>query len=294
VPINDAFSGFVQWSRVPNELVKQVELVRGGGSTVWGTYATSGVVNIVTREPSAREYALDAGYGELNTVRADGFAPRRLSDALTIAGNANWYDTDGFNAVPEDQRRPLDVPTAFKAGHANLQGNFTAGPRLVGFVRGQYFHDRQTLGTPLAVNHQDSWDVSGGADKTAAGGEFAFRGYYHHGLFMTDNVGTPEGVETRFAEYVQNRHTTDSSSVGLSLQYSRRLSATVPQLAVGVDYRLVGRRPRRHLCRDRKPDPHGHRTRQGGHGRGVRSAERPGHDGARAARQRSLGLLAKL
>lgn len=31
VPMNDPFFGYLQWSRVPLELVKQVEIVRGGG-----------------------------------------------------------------------------------------------------------------------------------------------------------------------------------------------------------------------------------------------------------------------
>jgi outer membrane receptor protein involved in Fe transport len=239
VPINDAFSGFVQWSRVPEDLVKQVEVVRGGGSTVWGTYATSGVVNIVTREPSDRELSADVGYGAFNTVRANGFASRRLTSAFTLAASGNWYDTAGFNAVPADQRRPLDVSNTFKTGNVSVQGNFTMNSTLSGFVRAQYFHERQRLGTPLAINQQDSGDVSSGVTKTLANGEIAVHGYMHDGRLATDNVGTPDRFETRFAEFVQNRHTSDATAFGASLQHARKVNALVPQLAFGVDFHRV-------------------------------------------------------
>jgi len=35
VPINDAFSGFVQWNRVPLENIERIEIVRGGGASLW-------------------------------------------------------------------------------------------------------------------------------------------------------------------------------------------------------------------------------------------------------------------
>lgn len=47
VPLNNPFSGYIQWYRVPMENVEQVEILRGGGSSLWGNYAMGGVVNII-------------------------------------------------------------------------------------------------------------------------------------------------------------------------------------------------------------------------------------------------------
>ena len=44
VPANDAFGGWVYWGRVPMLGVERIEVVRGGGSSVWGNYALGGVV----------------------------------------------------------------------------------------------------------------------------------------------------------------------------------------------------------------------------------------------------------
>ena len=47
------YLGYVDWDVVPTSLdeVKQVEVIRGPASAVWGAYAMNGVVNIVTKPP---------------------------------------------------------------------------------------------------------------------------------------------------------------------------------------------------------------------------------------------------
>jgi outer membrane cobalamin receptor len=53
VPLNDPFGGWVYWSKVPLESIEPLEVVRGGGSALYGNYALGGVINIVTRKPQA-------------------------------------------------------------------------------------------------------------------------------------------------------------------------------------------------------------------------------------------------
>lgn len=64
------FLGFVIWDFLPlsPREVKQVEVVRGPGSAVWGANAMTGVINVITKSP--REMAgtsLTLGGGELST-----------------------------------------------------------------------------------------------------------------------------------------------------------------------------------------------------------------------------------
>jgi outer membrane receptor protein involved in Fe transport len=55
------FFGMVMWDLVPTNMneIKQIEVVRGPASAVWGANAMSGVVNVITRTP--RELAADGG-----------------------------------------------------------------------------------------------------------------------------------------------------------------------------------------------------------------------------------------
>jgi iron complex outermembrane receptor protein len=48
------FFGFVMWDFIPLDVkeIKQIEVVRGPGSAVWGANAMSGVINLITKKPS--------------------------------------------------------------------------------------------------------------------------------------------------------------------------------------------------------------------------------------------------
>ena len=48
----------VQWSAIPSSAIERIEIVRGGGSVLYGEGATAGVINIITEAPSARGSAL--------------------------------------------------------------------------------------------------------------------------------------------------------------------------------------------------------------------------------------------
>ena len=74
VPLNDPFFGYIQWSQVPLETVDRVEIVRGGGATLWGNYAMGGVINILTRPIDRTELIAEAAAGSYGTYRADGHA----------------------------------------------------------------------------------------------------------------------------------------------------------------------------------------------------------------------------
>ena len=51
IPAGDPFSGWLDWGRIPLLLLQSAEVVRGGGSTVWGSRSLGGVVNLRTIDP---------------------------------------------------------------------------------------------------------------------------------------------------------------------------------------------------------------------------------------------------
>lgn len=79
----------------------RIEVLRGAQSTLWGSQAIGGVVNIVTAEPTeALQGSLDAEAGARGTTYfrgGIGGANERLSWRLA----ASRYDTDGFSAFAE-------------------------------------------------------------------------------------------------------------------------------------------------------------------------------------------------
>jgi len=52
-PLLSADSGDIKWDIIPPDQVERVEVVKGAGSALYGTGALGGVINVITREPSA-------------------------------------------------------------------------------------------------------------------------------------------------------------------------------------------------------------------------------------------------
>jgi iron complex outermembrane receptor protein len=47
------FFGFIMWDFMPTNLneIKQIEVIRGPASAVWGANAVNGVINVITKSP---------------------------------------------------------------------------------------------------------------------------------------------------------------------------------------------------------------------------------------------------
>ena len=46
VPFNDAFGGWVYWTALPMESAERIEVVNGASSSLYGSYAMGGVLNV--------------------------------------------------------------------------------------------------------------------------------------------------------------------------------------------------------------------------------------------------------
>src|SRR5207302_319506 len=74
VPINDPFGGWVFWGRIPREAINRIEVVRGGASSLYGTDALGGVINLITRDARQSALSLEASYGNEKTPDVSLFA----------------------------------------------------------------------------------------------------------------------------------------------------------------------------------------------------------------------------
>jgi vitamin B12 transporter len=78
--------------------ISRIEVLRGAQSTLWGSQAIGGVVNIVTDEPQKPfESSLDAEGGSRGTAYVRG-GVGGASDRLVWRAAAGYYTTDGFSA----------------------------------------------------------------------------------------------------------------------------------------------------------------------------------------------------
>ncbi|RTQ53360.1 TonB-dependent receptor [Hymenobacter gummosus] len=112
MPIVSALSTVYGLSGIPNSMVERVEVVKGPASTLYGSEAVGGLINVITKNPEkAAPLSVDVfgtSFGELNV---DAGAAARVGKATTLlTTNLFGYNQrrdvnhDGFTDVPLQQR----------------------------------------------------------------------------------------------------------------------------------------------------------------------------------------------
>lgn len=110
-PVFSALAGVYGLELLPSNMVDRIEVVRGGGSVMYGGNAIAGTVNIITKEPVKNTFevginqALINGEASDRTVNFNGsIVTEDLKKGITFFGfnrNRDWWDAngDGFSEI---------------------------------------------------------------------------------------------------------------------------------------------------------------------------------------------------
>ena len=114
-PIFSALTGVYGLEQIPANMIERVEVIRGGGSALFGSSAIGGVVNVITKDP----------------VRNSG----ELSHSITSIGSGGTFDNStALNAslVTEDGKAGLYVygQSRNRSGYDHNGDGFTELPQL--------------------------------------------------------------------------------------------------------------------------------------------------------------------
>jgi iron complex outermembrane receptor protein len=196
------FFNFVLWDFVPSPSsgdIRQIEVVRGPASVVWGANAANGVVNFVTKRPRVNEgFALVLGAGlfgrDGGSREADG-SGRLFDGGLSFADapNDTWsYKLSAGYYYAEPYSRPvgeipLDCHPLGESPCRDANGNTIAGGYPIGGARYPVdanvpggFENQGTSQPRLYLRvDQDLWS---GGRITYEGGFGGTRGIVHTGI----------------------------------------------------------------------------------------------------------------
>jgi len=220
LPLNDPFGGWVYWSRVPRASVSSVEVIRGGASSLYGTDALGGVINVVTRQPSERTLSLDLSYGNERTPDGSFFAAARKGKwGASLAGEV--FRTDGYILVDRQLRGTIDIPANVKQSSVELNLERSIGRHSRAFLRGSFFDEARSNGTPLQTNATHIREISGGADFAVRGaGDFTFRFFTETGKL--DQNFTAVSAD-RTSESLTRVQRAPSQGIGAAFQWTRSI-----------------------------------------------------------------------
>jgi outer membrane receptor for ferrienterochelin and colicins len=99
-PMAGRNNGNFDLSRISISNIERIEIIKGASSSLYGSEALGGVVNIITRQKSTKTQALvSALYGTNNTIDANTEATIPFHKGTAFL-SGNYYRTDGFNVNP--------------------------------------------------------------------------------------------------------------------------------------------------------------------------------------------------
>lgn len=111
-PIFSPLTGLYGLEQLPVNMIDRIEVVRGGGSSLYGTSAIGGTVNVLTKIPKKNSYELNTNYQSINGTANDF---QLLGNTTYINKNKNagislfinhrdrqWYDhnDDNYSELP--------------------------------------------------------------------------------------------------------------------------------------------------------------------------------------------------
>lgn len=222
VPLNDAFGGWVHWNEIPQLAVRDVELMRGGASDLYGSSAIGGVIDVVPVAPSRFHYVADVFGASKDTSSLNG---------LLTAGDKRWsglgvttlFRTDGYITTAPDVRGEVDIPSNVHSQSGRLELRHQIGGTGDVFLRGNLLNEARSNGTPMQTNATRIWRYATGANWSPANaGRFLLRLYGTDQNYRQSFSSIAAG---RASERLTNLQRVPSQQIGGALQWARSYGA---------------------------------------------------------------------
>ena len=125
-PVFSALNSVYGLDQIPTNIVERIEVVRSGGSALFGSNAIAGTINIITREPVentwqvSNNFAVIDGSAPDNTFNFNGsLVSENLKSGVTFYGmfrNRDSFDAndDGFTEITELENNTFGAKVFFK------------------------------------------------------------------------------------------------------------------------------------------------------------------------------------
>jgi iron complex outermembrane receptor protein len=112
--INQADLSGVDWSQIPVDRVKKIEIIRGSrGSVLYGDNATGGVINIITKGGDAFRGGAEISGGSYGTFKGNAYASGVLNN-LSSYFSASYLTSDGYRDNSDTKARDFGMNTDYK------------------------------------------------------------------------------------------------------------------------------------------------------------------------------------
>ncbi len=147
VPVNKSDGGSVNWNAIDNKQIKQVEIVKGPGSSIHGGNAMGGIINLITAAPqNPLEGYASQGIGTFNTVDTRAGIGGRQNDFFwNFSGN--YRDSDGYITNPADETDQYSIPSFLNEYKLGGRAGYYIGADQVIEISGSFYNGKRGTGS---------------------------------------------------------------------------------------------------------------------------------------------------
>ncbi|MBS1553507.1 MAG: TonB-dependent receptor [Bacteroidetes bacterium] len=148
-PIVGRYTGSLELSRLTVGNIKQVEIVKGPSSSLYGSEALAGVINIITERPTANTVRLSSRYATNNTFDMNanaGLVGRKWTASIF----ANRYSTDGYDLSPQNYGKTVSPFRNYTITN-KLTYKFNKDTEIT--VSGRWFNENQDFAFDVPSNN---------------------------------------------------------------------------------------------------------------------------------------------
>lgn len=226
-PLVGRNGGVLDLNRISVSNIKQIEIVKGPSSSLYGSEAMGGVINIITSDAGQPHLEAGVRYGSYHTVDANVSGSYRYK-GFSLSGAVNRNSTGGYDVNKADTGK-TQMPYYSYTGQLKLQQQLTANGRLGVSLR--YYNEHQqdlySSGTALVtgrpvikeynINPYLQWQFG----KTV---HTALRGYFSQ--FQTDTRDYLQGKDSLYYDdFFQQRFQRVETQTDISIAASNDLTA---------------------------------------------------------------------
>ncbi|MFZ4564044.1 MAG: TonB-dependent receptor, partial [Bacteroidales bacterium] len=242
IPLNKADGGGLNWNRIIPEFINRIEVSKGPTSSVYGSNAMGGVINIITERPSATiQGQVKAFYGSDNTfggLFSVGGKPGKTDKGFYYTLNGFYRQGDGYIMVPDDSRDSMDVKNAMKEGLVAAKIGYQYGNRSYTEIEYSYFSDKRYDGFEVyepggGYNEYPTHAIRVTSNNNFSKAELLVSAYYQNEFYhrLTESMAAKKG--NKYTMYKTDSRRIDQGIwSNLTLHGKKRMTYTL-----GLDIR---------------------------------------------------------
>ncbi len=150
----------------PVDVIKQIEILRGPGSVLYGTSAYTSVINIITKDGGKNSMKSFVRYGSFQTIQA-GVSGTTAMKGLKVSGGVNYLNSKGWDFTARDEKSvirnqantadsALKAPVTIPMAEQGIGTHLRLGYKGLSVNAAYVFSDQRIMGrTPVWRNPID-------------------------------------------------------------------------------------------------------------------------------------------